>query len=91
MPGPGVAGMAERRRWGKRMIEGEDREEAPEGGTENAGTADQLHEAETGGEHTNPAQGTPPIEGGGKPGQTQTPAPDDDVGVPEEIGDDHPE
>jgi hypothetical protein len=35
------------------------------------------------GEETNPAQGTPAIGDEGQvPGQTQTPAADDDVGVP---------
>lgn len=76
------------------MSDGDDRQEDlnratknPESGTENLDTADQLHEAATGGEETNPAQGTPPIDGGGTPGQTQTPAPEDDVGVPEELED----
>jgi hypothetical protein len=44
---------------------------------------------QAGEEGTNPAQGTPPIgDSGQKKGQTQVPAPDDDVGVPEEL-DDH--
>lgn len=70
------------------MTEGNDREQGPETGTENVGTGKQLDEAATGGEGTNPAQGTSRIEGGGKPGQTQSPAADDDVGVPDDVGDD---
>lgn len=37
---------------------------------------------------TSPAQGTPPIGDDAEKGQTQTPAPQDDVGVPddEEMG-----
>jgi hypothetical protein len=37
------------------------------------------------GQGTNPAQGTPPVDQrDGVEGQTQTPAPDEDVGVPPE-------
>ena len=67
------------------MSEGDDRRQAPETGDEDA--SETVREAATGPEGTNPAQGTPPIEGGGRPGQTQTPAPDDDTGVPEELED----
>lgn len=69
------------------MSEGNDREQGPESGTENVGTADQLDEARTGGEGegTSPAVGTERIGGGGVPGQTQSPAPADDVGVPDEL------
>lgn len=68
------------------MSEGNDRQQGPETGEENEETAETLRKAGTGGEGTNPAQATPPIEGGGQHAdQTQTPAADDDVGVPEEI------
>jgi hypothetical protein len=67
------------------MLEANDREQGPEGGTENVGTGDTLDEAATGTEGTNPATGTERIEGGGVPGQTQSPAPADDVGVPEDL------
>lgn len=59
--------------------------EPPESGEENVGTGSQLDEAATGGEGTSPADGTSRIAGGGNPGQTQAPAPDDDVGVPEDL------
>ena len=66
------------------MFDGDEREQG-ESGEENTGTGEK---AATGGEGTNPAQGTPPIDGGGqRAGQTQAPAPDDDVGVPEELDD----
>lgn len=67
------------------MSERNDREQGPESGTENVGTADQLDEAGKGGQGTSPADGTERIEGGGVPGQTQSPAPADDVGVPEDL------
>ncbi len=64
------------------MFDGDEREQG-ESGEENTG-----EKAATGGEGTNPAQGTPPIDGGGqRAGQTQVPAPDDDVGVPEVLDD----
>ncbi len=66
------------------MFDSDEREQG-ESGEENTDTGEK---AATGGEGTNPAQGTPPIDGGGqRAGQTQTPAPDDDVGVPEELDD----
>jgi hypothetical protein len=46
------------------MSEGHERQQAPETGDENA--SDTIHEAATGAEGTNPAQGTPPLEGGGQ-------------------------
>lgn len=59
-------------------------ERQQESGTENVGTGE-SDKAATGGEGTNPAQATPPIEGGGKPGQTQVPAGDEEVGVPDDV------
>lgn len=87
MPHPGNASRkAEQLTRGRVMTEGNDRQQASETGTENKGTDDEmLEKAATGGKGTNPAQGTPPIEGGGNPDQTQVPAADDDVGVPEEL------
>ncbi len=67
------------------MTEGADRFQGPETGTGNEETAETLRKAEEAGKDTNPAEGTPPIEGGGTPDQTQVPAADDDVGVPEEL------
>jgi hypothetical protein len=67
------------------MSEGGAREQDPEPGRENTGTGDTLRQAATGDEGVNPAQGTPPIEGDQRAGQTQTPAPDDDTGVPEDL------
>jgi hypothetical protein len=67
------------------MSEGDERQQAPETGDETA--SETTRKAERAGEDTSPAQGTPPIEGGGRPGQTQTPAPEEDVGVPEELED----
>lgn len=58
-----------------------------QGGDQNVGVdEDALDEAVTG-RGASHETGTPPIAGGGEPGQTQTPAADDDVGVPEEIED----
>lgn len=69
------------------MTEGNDQEKdkVPETGTDNVGTGDQLDEAGTSGESTNPADGTPDIAGGGVAGQTQAAPPEGDVGVPEEV------
>ncbi len=69
------------------MSEEHARQQPAESGDENASNT--IKEAATGAEEgANPAQGTPPIDGGGqRPGQTQTPAPEDDVGVPEELED----
>ena len=67
------------------MSEGHERQQPPETGDESA--SDTVREAATGSDETNPAQGTPPIEGGGRPGQTQTPAPEEDTGVPEQLED----
>jgi hypothetical protein len=67
------------------MSEGHERRQAPETGDENV--SDTVREAATADDETSPAQGTPPIEGGGRPGQTETPAPVDDSGVPEHLDD----
>ncbi|MEA2279982.1 MAG: hypothetical protein QOK21_589 [Solirubrobacteraceae bacterium] len=67
------------------MSEGHEQQRPSETGDENA--SDTAREAATGNDETSPAQGTPPVEGGGRPGQTQTPAPEDDVGVPEHLDD----
>lgn len=69
------------------MTEDNRHQEPPESGTENVGVDDEtLYEAAKGRE-ADPEKGTPRISGGGTPGQTQSPAPDDDVGVPEELDD----
>ncbi len=69
------------------MSEEHARQQAAETGDENA--SDTIKEAATDAERgTNPAQGTPPIDGSGqRAGQTQAPPPEDDVGVPEELED----
>lgn len=58
-----------------------------ESGTENVGTdEDTLYEAVKG-RGASHETGTPHLAGGGEPGQTQTPAAPDDVGVPEDMED----
>lgn len=64
------------------MSEGDDRPPSPESGDASASeTPGQT------GQTANPAKGTPPISGDEQQaGQTQTPASDDDVGVPDDPG-----
>jgi hypothetical protein len=69
------------------MAEGGAREQDPEPGRENTGTGDTLDQAATGNEGVDATQGTPPIGDDQNAGQTQTPAPDDDTGVPENLDD----
>lgn len=70
------------------MSEDNKRQTPIESGGENAGASEGLDEAVTGGENADPAKATSKIGGEGQvPGQTQTPAADDDVGVPEELDD----
>lgn len=69
------------------MSEGNDRQQGPETGTENVGVdEDTLGEAVKG-RGVSHETGTGHIEGAGNPGQTQSPAAADDVGVPEEVED----
>jgi hypothetical protein len=64
------------------MSEGDERLRSPESGDASASETP----AQTG-QDANPAKGTPPISGDDQTaGQTQTPAADDDVGVPEDPG-----
>lgn len=66
--------------------DGNKRERPIETGGENAATSDALDEAITGGEDADPTKGTSKIGGEGQvAGQTQTPADDDDVGVPDDL------
>ncbi len=66
------------------MSEGDERHQAPETGDENA--SETPRQAETG-QGPSPAQAAPGISGDDQTsGQTQTPADDDDVGVPEDPG-----
>jgi hypothetical protein len=66
------------------MSEGDDRPQAPESGDEGASqTPGQT------GQTADPAKGSPAISGDDQEaGQTQAPAAEDDVGVPENPGDD---
>jgi hypothetical protein len=67
------------------MAEGTEEQSGESGAEERAGEQGDTPLGGTpgeGGEGTNPAAGTEPIEEQGNPGQTQTPAADDDVGVP---------
>ena len=67
--------------------EGHERLKPGESGDENASNT--IREAVTGAKDADPAAGTQPIgDGGQHAGQTQTPAPDDEVGVPDDVGDD---
>jgi hypothetical protein len=73
------------------MAEGTEERSGESGAEERAGEHGDTPLGGTpggGGEGTSPATGTEPIEQEGQPGQTQTPAADDDVGVPpdEEAG-----
>jgi len=66
----------------------EDRQEASLTGNQAQDASQTPDQAATGGEGTSPAQGTPPIgDSDQKKGQTQVPAPDNDVRVPEELDD----
>ena len=67
------------------MSEGE-RQQASQTGDPDA--SETLDQAATGGQGTNPSQGTPPIgDSEQQPGQTEVPAPDDDVGGSEDVED----
>jgi hypothetical protein len=64
----------------------EERQQASQTGDPDA--SESVDQAARGGEDTNPAEGTPPIDDAGQQsGQTQAPAPEDDVGVPEDVED----
>jgi hypothetical protein len=68
---------------------GQPRHDPPESGGENPGVDEDV--GASGGEGARTEQSTPPIADDATEGETQHPAPADDVGVPpdEEIGDDN--
>jgi hypothetical protein len=62
------------------MPDWSEQQEPPASGGENRGVDEDV--ASEGGEGARTAQSTPPIADDAQEGQTQTPAPADDVGVP---------
>jgi hypothetical protein len=68
------------------MSTDDQRTKPPETGDEEA--SETTRDAARGGEDTNPARATQPIDGSDQhPGQTETPPEEEDVGVPEELED----
>ncbi|MDQ6817400.1 MAG: hypothetical protein M3018_08345 [Actinomycetota bacterium] len=66
------------------MSSDQQRDDDPQSGDPDA--SDTTQQAGRGGEGANPAQAAPPIsDSDQQAGQTERPAPDDDVGVPEEV------
>ena len=66
------------------MVEDEGRQQASQTGDEDASQT--LDQAASGGEGSSPAQAAPQIgDEEQQPEQTQTPAPANDVGVPEDV------
>jgi hypothetical protein len=68
------------------MFGDEERQQSPETGDPDA--SETVDAAREGGEGTNPSQAAQPMEGGDQQrDETQTPAPEGDVGVPDELED----